>query len=119
MDHLTAGLRLAGLELTDLTGIVITHFHSDHLGMAARIRAKSGAWVALGDREIRQVSDSDDPAVFLNNHREELTMWGVPVHRLDEVAISRVNLSHLLNLAIPISGSQTAAWCPPTGWTCG
>lgn len=37
LDHLAAGLRQAGLGLSDLTGIVVTHYHSDHLGMAARL----------------------------------------------------------------------------------
>ena len=42
LDHLAAGLRQAGLGLGDLTGIVATHFHSDHLGMAARLRDGHG-----------------------------------------------------------------------------
>ncbi|WP_284984385.1 MBL fold metallo-hydrolase [Arthrobacter sp. efr-133-TYG-118] len=42
LDHLTAGLRHAGLGL-NLTSIVVTHYHSDHLGMAARLRAASRA----------------------------------------------------------------------------
>jgi glyoxylase-like metal-dependent hydrolase (beta-lactamase superfamily II) len=43
LSHLTAGLQQAGLGLTNLTGLVVTHFHSDHLGMAARLKAASGA----------------------------------------------------------------------------
>jgi glyoxylase-like metal-dependent hydrolase (beta-lactamase superfamily II) len=101
MDHLVAGLRQAGLGLTDVTGIVVTHFHSDHLGMAARLRAASGAWVALGDREVRRFTAVEDPDVFLGTHREELSLWGVPADRLAEVAMGRLDLTHLQNLADP------------------
>ena len=50
-EVLMAGLAAAGLRPQDITGIVVTHFHPDHLGMAARLRAASGAWVALGENE--------------------------------------------------------------------
>lgn len=101
LDHLAAGLRQAGLGLTDLTGIVATHFHSDHLGMAARLRTVSGAWVALGEKEVRRLSAAGDPDLFLRTHREELTLWGVPADRLAEVALNQLNLAHLQNLADP------------------
>ncbi|MBT2523350.1 MBL fold metallo-hydrolase [Arthrobacter sp. ISL-28] len=101
MDHLTAGLRQAGLGLTDLTGILATHFHPDHLGMAARLRTVSGAWVALGDKEVPRLSAGEDLDLVLHMHREELTLWGVPADRLAEVAMSQSSLTHLLNLADP------------------
>lgn len=101
MDHVVAGLRQAGLGVTDLTGIVATHFHSDHLGMAARLRTDSGAWVALGDKEVRRFTDSDDPDLILRTHREELTLWGVPGDRLAEAAMDHRSLAHRQNLADP------------------
>lgn len=101
LDHLNAGLRQAGLGLSDLTGIVVTHFHSDHLGMAARLRIASGAWVALGDREVRRLSASEDLDLVLRTHSDELSLWGVPADRLAEVAVNRVELTHLRNLADP------------------
>jgi glyoxylase-like metal-dependent hydrolase (beta-lactamase superfamily II) len=101
LGHLTAGLRRAGLGLTDLTGIVVTHFHSDHLGMAARLRAISGAWVAMGDREVRRLTASEDLDLVLRTHREELALWGVPADKLTEVALDHPTLTHLRNLADP------------------
>ena len=58
MDHLVAGLRQAGLGVTDLTGIVATHFHSDHLGMAARLRTVRGHGLPWG---IRKCASSPPP----------------------------------------------------------
>ncbi|WP_235036201.1 MBL fold metallo-hydrolase [Arthrobacter sp. 18067] len=101
MEHLTAGLRQAGLGLSDLTGIVVTHFHSDHLGMAARLRNVSGAWVALGEHEVHRLAAYDDPDRFLRAHSEELTLWGVPADRLAEVAMDSTSLVHVKNLADP------------------
>ncbi|WAH97578.1 MBL fold metallo-hydrolase [Arthrobacter sp. MMS18-M83] len=96
-----AGLRLAGLGLSDLTGIVVTHYHSDHLGMAARLRAASGAWVALGDLEVRRLSACEDLDLVLHNDREKMTLWGVPAGRLSEVAMDKPTLVHLQDLADP------------------
>jgi len=101
LEHLAAGLRQAGLGLRDLTGIVATHFHSDHLGMAARLRTATGAWVALGEKEVRRVSAAGDADLVLRNDREELTLWGVPADRLAEVALNHRSLLQLQNLADP------------------
>ncbi|MBT2565243.1 MBL fold metallo-hydrolase [Arthrobacter sp. ISL-85] len=101
LEYLVAGLRQAGLGLADLTGIVATHFHSDHLGMAARLRTATKAWVALGDKEMRRLTEPEDPDLILRTHREELALWGVPHNRLDEVAMNHQTLTHLRNLADP------------------
>ncbi|GAA1769841.1 MBL fold metallo-hydrolase [Streptomonospora arabica] len=44
---LTAGLESAGASVGDVYGVVVTHFHPDHAGLAGRVRAASGAWVAM------------------------------------------------------------------------
>jgi glyoxylase-like metal-dependent hydrolase (beta-lactamase superfamily II) len=48
---LVAGLAAAGVAPGDVTGIVVTHIHPDHHGMSARLRAESGAWVAMHPAE--------------------------------------------------------------------
>lgn len=43
---LQAGLRAAGVGIRDVSGILATHFHTDHLGMAGwlrRVRRVAGA----------------------------------------------------------------------------
>ncbi len=40
-----------GLDLSAITQIVITHFHSDHCGQAARIRALGKAQIVMGGAE--------------------------------------------------------------------
>jgi glyoxylase-like metal-dependent hydrolase (beta-lactamase superfamily II) len=46
-SDLTAGLASIGASPNDVRGVLATHMHVDHLGLAGRIRAESGAWIAL------------------------------------------------------------------------
>ncbi len=48
---LTAGLAAAGAGVSDVLGIVVTHIHPDHHGLTERLRAESGAWVAMHPAE--------------------------------------------------------------------
>lgn len=115
LAHLAAGMSQAGMDLPDLTGIVVTHFHSDHLGMAGRLRTASGAWVALGDREVRRLSTHADLELVLDTHRKELMLWGVPADRLAEAALDRPTLIHMQNLADPDLRLDDGALVPIKG----
>src|SRR5215207_6965485 len=44
---LTGGLASIGGGVEDVRGVLVTHLHFDHLGLAARVREASGAWVAM------------------------------------------------------------------------
>jgi glyoxylase-like metal-dependent hydrolase (beta-lactamase superfamily II) len=44
---LTAGLAAIGAGLSDVRGVLVTHLHPDHLGLAGRVRAESNAWIAM------------------------------------------------------------------------
>jgi glyoxylase-like metal-dependent hydrolase (beta-lactamase superfamily II) len=44
---LTAGLASLGGGIADVRGVLVTHLHFDHLGLAERVRQASGAWVAM------------------------------------------------------------------------
>jgi glyoxylase-like metal-dependent hydrolase (beta-lactamase superfamily II) len=41
------GLVVAGGGISDVKGVLVTHMHPDHFGLAPRVREASGAWVAL------------------------------------------------------------------------
>jgi len=57
VDAFRAGAAAAGVEIRDITGILVTHHHPDHLGMAARLRDLSGARVSLHDSEAVFLSE--------------------------------------------------------------
>lgn len=73
---------LASLDRTvaDVTSVSVTHLHPDHLGMAARIRAASGAPVALHETEQAGILELSSPPPE-SEIQQRLSDWGVPADR--------------------------------------
>ena len=46
-EALVAGLSSIGAALPDVRGVLVSHMHMDHLGLAGRVREASGAWIAM------------------------------------------------------------------------
>lgn len=87
---LLSGLARAGATLDDVRGVVVTHAHPDHYGLASRIREQTSAWIGAhpGERanirvdagERRQrvgeiaawLEDCGVPAVLLADLQGEL-----------------------------------------------
>jgi len=114
---LIAGLRTAGFTLSDVTGILATHFHTDHLGMARWLRRWSGAWIALGKAEVRYISAFTNAWEETAADRARMRTWGVPEDRINEAALDVDGLMHLRQLAdadlrvgdgdtVPIAGGR-------------
>ena len=62
---LTGGLASSGGGIGDVRGVLVTHLHFDHLGLAARVREASGAWVAMHPADVevvRRLSTADAQA---------------------------------------------------------
>jgi glyoxylase-like metal-dependent hydrolase (beta-lactamase superfamily II) len=49
---LVAGLGSIGATPRDVRGVLVSHMHFDHSGLAGRLRAESGAWVAMHPADI-------------------------------------------------------------------
>ncbi|HJX79417.1 MBL fold metallo-hydrolase [Glutamicibacter sp.] len=99
--QIAAALRRADIGMTEITGIIATHFHHDHLGMAARLAKASGAWIALGEDERRYITDFTDAEAEVQADRERMGVWGVPYDRRAEGAMSIEGLMLMKNLADP------------------
>jgi glyoxylase-like metal-dependent hydrolase (beta-lactamase superfamily II) len=41
------GLGAFGMDVAEVYGVVVTHHHPDHAGLAGRVREASGAWIAM------------------------------------------------------------------------
>ena len=50
------GLARAGKTMDDISGVVVTHVHPDHYGLAARIRDTTAAWIAIHPGERPQLA---------------------------------------------------------------
>lgn len=53
-----SALWTAGAGLPDLRGVVVTHVHPDHYGLAERIREQTSAWIAVHPAERPKIADS-------------------------------------------------------------
>ncbi|MCW2634465.1 MAG: Beta-lactamase-like Metallo-hydrolase [Blastococcus sp.] len=74
---LTDGLASIGGAIDDVRGVLITHLHFDHLGLAERVRQASGSWIAM--------------------HPADAAVVGSPVHR-DPVASVAAEVAFLISL---------------------
>lgn len=81
---LEAGLRTAGYEVGDVRGVLVTHIHPDHYGLAGRIREASGAWIALHPADAALIRDRySEPTELLDRVGAMLRRVGAPA---DEIA---------------------------------
>lgn len=87
-QQLLDGLHTAGLTPQELTGIAVSHYHPDHLGMAERLKAASGAWLGLGKDERLWGEDPRNVEEFLAADRARFAHWGIPEHRLAEICLT-------------------------------
>jgi glyoxylase-like metal-dependent hydrolase (beta-lactamase superfamily II) len=49
------GLATLGLDIGEVYGVVVTHHHPDHAGLAGRVRETSGAWIAMHEADAKIV----------------------------------------------------------------
>jgi glyoxylase-like metal-dependent hydrolase (beta-lactamase superfamily II) len=97
-----------GLDFTAITQIVITHFHSDHCGQAARIRDLGGAQIVMGSTEratleVVQEGPNHEP-------EEQFLHHGLPpaqVKQYAEVLPSLKRLSLPLEVDVQIGSGYT------------
>lgn len=88
---LNAGLAGIGASVADVRGVLVTHMHWDHLGLADRIRRESGAWVALHEDDmalLRQPSYRDADLAVASD-RSQLLRLGAPPDDVDRLGINR------------------------------
>ncbi len=70
----------AGVEPTEISKIVVTHAHGDHIGLAGRVKAISGARIALHPLEARQHQPPhpENPQDFAKMNAEWSKATGMP-----------------------------------------
>jgi glyoxylase-like metal-dependent hydrolase (beta-lactamase superfamily II) len=54
-EALSGGLTALGLDVSAVSGVVVTHFHPDHAGLAGRVREVSGGWIAMHEDDAALV----------------------------------------------------------------
>jgi glyoxylase-like metal-dependent hydrolase (beta-lactamase superfamily II) len=80
---LSAGLVQAGTDIGSVQGVMVTHIHPDHYGLAGRVRDASGAWVSLHPADAALLHDRyDEPADLLTRMGTMLRRMGAPTDEL-------------------------------------
>ncbi|MGW0192408.1 MBL fold metallo-hydrolase [Nonomuraea sp. NPDC003201] len=54
-DALSGGLAAVGIDVRTVSGVVVTHFHPDHAGLAGQVKDVSGAWIAMHEDDAALV----------------------------------------------------------------
>ena len=63
---LQGGMEEVGCAVADVQGVLVTHIHPDHYGLAGRIREASGAWISLHPADAELIHDRyDEPEDLL------------------------------------------------------
>lgn len=87
------GLSLAGAEPDDLVGVVVTHVHPDHYGLADRVRTNTGAWIAMHQAEVPHiVRDEHESTQRLERMSAWMVTCGVPGQVLAEIRSEEAEL---------------------------
>src|SRR5205807_8035167 len=85
-DTLAAGLAQAGTDVAEVQGVLVTHIHPDHYGLAGRVRDASGAWVALHPADAKLIQDRYvEPDDLLARVGAMLRRVGAPAEELSSL----------------------------------
>ncbi|SEM03306.1 MBL fold metallo-hydrolase [Rhodococcus maanshanensis] len=124
---LSSGLASLGLNIGNTEGIILTHHHPDHSGLAGRIQEASGAWIAMHEldadlMEGMRTTESHDS--HLSWELDNLASAGAPRSALDSysdcggsysMAIPTAEVDRRLRNGDTIAtaaGDLTALWLP-------
>jgi glyoxylase-like metal-dependent hydrolase (beta-lactamase superfamily II) len=101
-DALDAGLKVAGASMSEVQGVLVTHIHPDHFGLAGRVREASGAWVALHPADARLIHDRyDAPEELLERVGEMLRRVGAPSDEIGSLQTAAMPVRGLVDSHAP------------------
>jgi len=78
-EQLSDALAARGLSFADIDRLFLTHWHGDHVGLAADIQAASGATVYIHEDDAPLVAGDPDAWARLDElHEQRFEHWGIP-----------------------------------------
>jgi glyoxylase-like metal-dependent hydrolase (beta-lactamase superfamily II) len=85
-EQLRAGLADGGLSFSDIDQILLTHWHSDHAGLAGEIQAESGAVVRAHRADAPLIEQDGAARASMEDQQEKLfDAWGMPDEPREEL----------------------------------
>src|SRR6476620_5595283 len=101
-DSLGAGLNEAGFDMADVQGVMVTHIHPDHYGLAGRIRDTSGAWIALHPADAALIHDRyEEPHDLLERMGGWLRRLGAPASEIEDLRTASMPAREFVEFAKP------------------
>ncbi|HEV3364421.1 MAG TPA: MBL fold metallo-hydrolase [Acidimicrobiia bacterium] len=101
-DTLTAGLTTVGASMADVRGVMVTHIHPDHYGLAGRVRETSGAWVGLHPADAALIPDRyEEPERLLARVSAVLREWGAPPEEIEGLTYAAMPVRKWVSLVKP------------------
>jgi glyoxylase-like metal-dependent hydrolase (beta-lactamase superfamily II) len=99
---LSGGLATMGASLGDVRGVLVTHVHPDHYGLAGRVRELSGAWVALHPADAALIHDRyEEVDALLERTVAWLRDTGIPTAELPDMRDASIALREFVVVARP------------------
>ena len=86
-DQLEAGIAEAGYEVEDIDQVLLTHFHSDHAGLAHWIQSRSDAWVRAHPIDADLIAPNEETSRrFRAQYHSCFDAWGMPPEKQAEIS---------------------------------
>lgn len=99
---LVTGLGEAGFRPDEVRGVLVTHIHPDHYGLAGRVRAASGAWVALHPADADLIGARYvEPTDLLARVAEWLERMGAPAEEIELLKSSAMPVRPYVDVQVP------------------
>lgn len=111
---LEGALRDVGIAPTDVRQLALTHYHTDHMGAAARLAEESGCEILGHARHEHLTNALLRPGAIVAARRRRATREGVPEQRLGAYASVREEVEGVLAPALPdrtlAAGDRVGGW---------
>lgn len=114
-SQLLLGLEFAGLSLDAVVGIVVTHLHRDHLGMAARLAQHSGAWIGMHAAEHELLERRSNLSTVASDEESWFSRCGIPNEEAKILASPYEEVIYNTHLARPTVALEDGARLPLAG----
>jgi glyoxylase-like metal-dependent hydrolase (beta-lactamase superfamily II) len=97
LTALQEGLAGFGAALEDVRGVLVTHIHPDHYGLAARVREVSGAWVGLHPADAALIPGRrEEVDALLRRTAAWVAEAGAPAADLEELRDASMQLRRFI-----------------------
>ncbi|MGZ4647829.1 MAG: MBL fold metallo-hydrolase [Blastococcus sp.] len=116
---LTDGLASIGGGVADVRGVLVTHLHFDHLGLAERVRQASGAWIAMHPADAAVVGSMThrNPAEFVAAEVEFLMGLGASPDEARADVGPAENVTAFTRMAVPDRHLEHGDLADLPGWS--